>query len=363
MRGFIKILESIIASIIIISAITFFFSFSRPSESRQTESNYVLPALQKSGLLDEYITNNDVTSMTQTLKNMLPPSVDFSVEISGIPNPEIKIACVCTDAEESDFVNRLSPLDFPYLSRTLHIRIENGNGDPFDYDNFRNLAISDANILFFPAYRVFSTVPPAIDKKSEIELLKDFLQRGTLFMVANLQEAEVNDGVMDNLFGLEWHGQAAKTGEFHDIVDTNMVSYTIAKYYAALGGDKSDGFDKGFPPGGENKIPSDDRSIVVHNSEKSSMVKINKVGSKGRTVWFINYDTACSPPPPCPPNVQKMNRLLKASMLWASGERYSMDPQFKRIPSLGTLRQYTYTHVLDGSEPLAVSLKIWNVFY
>lgn len=345
MKGFIKILESIIASIIILSTATFFLSFQKPSGAQQTQFEHILAALQKNTSLTDYIKSNDITALNTTLKDMLPKTVDFSVTISGIPNPVIKIACVCTAAEKSSLISRMAPLTFPYKSRTLEIRIDNGN--------LNDMADSNANILFFPAYRTFTS--------SERATLRTFLQKGTLFMLADLEQSQINDGVMDQLFGLSWGTLGAANGVFADIDNLGAASYRISRYYFTLGGGRNDIFTPKIPPVlTKNKITVDDRTIVGHPSglPQTSLVKINQP-SIGRTVWFVNYNPTL---PPANPNTE-MARLFKASMLWASGERYRMDPQFKIIPPAQTYKQYNYIGVLDGFEPFEISLKIWNIFF
>lgn len=351
MKGFIKILESIIASIVILSAITFFFSYPKPSTAEQTQFNYVLAALQKNGSLNDYVKSNDAAALNTTLKDMLPATADFSVEISGIPNPVIKIACVCSDVQETEIISRLSPLVFSYRSRTIEIRIDNGNSG-----DFSEMANSNADILFFFSPRTFT---PA-----EQNQLVRFLQNGTLFMIANLGEGDVDPSnpnvVMDDLFGLAWDGAlpGGSVGAFVDTTHPDSVSYRISRYYSSLAGDKNHQFNFIPPEPTKNNIKADSRTVVAGPVPllQKSIVKINEIGSRGRTAWLRDYDAGG-------PDGTELNRLLKAIMLWASGERFGMDPQFKIIPEPQSYRQYNYIGVLDSFEPFLVSLKIWNVFF
>jgi len=358
MKGFIRILESIIASVIILSSITFFFSVQKPISDQRTQFNYVLATLYKNGSLSDSITSNNIAALNTTLKDTLPPTVDFSVEISGIPNPVIKIACACSDADESTLSSRLSPLVFTYRSRTLEIRIDNGNF-PVDGD-LSTLINANPNILFFFGPRTFT---PA-----EQVILKNFLQNGTLFMIADLQEADVDsanpDVVMDDLFGLAWReGGLAANGEFLDTENHAFVSYKISRYYAALGGSITDTFrfTKQNGPVRLNHVDIDDRTIITDKNglgiKDFSYVKINTIESRGRTVWFAGHETTNAA------EVERLDRLLKAAVLWASGERYSMDAQSNIIPAVQSFRQYNYIGVLDGFEPFMAALKIWGVFY
>lgn len=347
MRGFIKILESIIASIIILSAATFFFSFQRAPDG-QAKFNYAIAALQKNGSLNDYVNSSDAGALNTTLRNMLPPTVDFSVEISGIPNSVTTVACVCSSSEKDDLISRLGSLDFRYRNRTLHIRVDNGN--------LNDMATSNANVLFFFGPRTFA---PA-----EQTLLRKFLDNGTLFMLANLEQADVDPAnpsvVMDDLFGLEWDGDIVGTGPgtFSNAENPGTIAYIISRYYGSLGGSRTEAFNFHTPEPDMNKIKTDSRTIIVDSGRPKSLLKINKeiIGNRGRAVWLRNYDPGAADGP-------KINNLLKASVLWASGERYRLDPQFKIVPAGQPFRQYSYIGVLDEFEAFLVSLKVWNVFF
>src|SRR3989338_3109322 len=113
MRGFIKIIEAVIASIILLTAMTFFFSaeakYPRWGASlMQAEARDALAALNKSGAMNNFIENaykDDAArqtakeGMTGMLEAMLSGSTDFSLEIRGLPDPKINIICVCSQTE------------------------------------------------------------------------------------------------------------------------------------------------------------------------------------------------------------------------------------------------------------------------
>ncbi len=354
MKGFIKVLESVIASIMLISAMTFFFSFQKPPDARRLQFDYVLPALQKNGTLNASVLNNDADTLNAALKAALPSTVDFSVEVSGIPNPAIKVLCACTDAQQSTIAARMSPLTFVYKKRTIEIRISNG-----DYGadgDLQKLVESnpDADVLLFYGYQ--SLAP-------EKSLLQNFLENGTVFMLSDLYQTQAEDGVMDDLFGLSWDEtlSSSPSGDFADRENMRKTSYRIFRYYTELGGDRTDNFAVFAATVGKNQIRLDENTIVGYplgNPQEmtGSLVKINRAGSRGRTVWFADYDSAGA-------EGAKINRLLKGAILWASGERFGMDPRFKIVPSSYDFSQHSYVDVLDNSEPFLITLKIWNVFY
>ncbi len=348
MKGFIKIMESVIASLVILSSMGFFLSFHRPNGGYDAQFDYALAALQKNATLNRTIMQNDVNTLNSILSGMLPATVDFSVEVSGIPNPVIKIMCACTDQEQSALIGRLSSLEFTYKRRNTEIRISN---EGYAGGGLEGLMGSnpDADVLFFFGYE---------DLNSKKPLLQSFLENGTIFMLSDIAQSQAGDGVMDGLFGLEWDSGVPNSpnGDFADKDNAWSASYRIFRYYTALGGRDNDNF-KDFSTNG-NKIKLDGRTVVgpPAGNPAGSFVKVNEIGSYGRTVWFAGYDSLG-------PNAADVNRLLKAAMLWASGERFSMDPRFKIVPSLQEYSQHSYISVLDNSEPLAITLKVWNIFY
>ena len=87
MKGFIKIFEAVVASIIIIATLTFFTKPLSVSDwktaSLQIQSQDILASLHKSGILAEAIFKNDTDILNKKIAEMLPNTVDFSLEISG----------------------------------------------------------------------------------------------------------------------------------------------------------------------------------------------------------------------------------------------------------------------------------------
>ena len=117
-----------------------------------------------------------------------------------------------------------------------------------------------------------------------------------------------------------------------------------------------------------NKIHMDDKTIIKSlggGPAAISLVKINKEihkNGKGRSVWFADYDKSCPPAPaPCT-RVERLNSLLKSAVLWASGEKYKMDPPFKSVPTVESSNSYSYFDIIDGFEPFEISLIVWKIF-
>jgi len=127
-----------------------------------------------------------------------------------------------------------------------------------------------------------------------------------------------------------------------DTENQENVSYRIAKYLKNISGlSESTVFDFS-----ESGIGADSKTIV---GSTRSFVKANydiKNGN-GRAVWFSGRFLS---------NENKW--LLKAMILWASGESYSMDLYEKTVPKYYTRIKY----ILSGSEDYAIDMKLWTVF-
>lgn len=345
MKGFIRLLEAIIASIILIASISYFFI---PAPSRSPWEDTVLSmraketlmALEKSGKLSGYVRTNDVASLNSDLKKMLPPSIEFSAEVRNIPNDIIFVECWCTGQEKADMEALLAPLTFAYRNRQIEIRIR-------QLDSPASIN-SQTNVLLIVGYESLNSYRQQLDT---------FLGRGgTIFMLSHLSENQVNDGYMNSVFGLAWTGSSGGSGTFYDTASPPRISYRIAKYYGALKRQDPAGASFGFSGGGVNQIAVDSKSVIV-SPAGNSYVKANEfvVNNRGRTVWFSGYEYTQDGS-----QAQDLKNLTKAAVMWASGEKYRMDPFLKSPgPAFSESRIFSS---LDG-DGFELALIFWKVFF
>lgn len=339
MNGFVRLLESIIASVILLSSLSFFVSFP------QLETNWndvILQDIGKDALAVAELTEdlkgavryNNLVLAENIFLSVLPKNVGFSMEVSGIPNPVIFIGCNCTQTEINDLENRLDPLDFSYKGRNISIRVE-------------NVQITDirpeTNILFIFGYKDLGLLKNSIN---------DFLEGGgTIFMFADLTQDVVNDGVINSTFNLSWEGTAMLgSGTFLDSSNPDRVSFRIKKYYDNISDDGSLAFYNfhtllaSYPV---NRIRTDTKTVII-DDQGLSIVKTNSGVEKGsgRTVWFAKYDG------------NDNDELLKSMIMWASGERFNLDMQPK---TFGKKNVKMKTFIYDR-DPYIFSLTLWNIF-
>ncbi len=103
MRGFVKILEAVIASLLILGSLSFLYSFRlREQEwgraAMETLARDAIFVLEKSRAISDALLGNE-SKINNLLANLLPPSVMWRVEIRGLPKDRIRIGCACTKSE------------------------------------------------------------------------------------------------------------------------------------------------------------------------------------------------------------------------------------------------------------------------
>jgi hypothetical protein len=337
MKGFIKILEAIIASVIILTALTFFFNTRLPESNwgdalLKVRTDDALAALVKAGVVQQAVANTDPGVINNVLLdpelNIMPITLGYSVQVNGIPNPVIYIGCNCTQADMNTLQNLLAPHSFTYKGRNIELRFE------FEgIDSIRN----ETNILAVFGYT---------DLNQSAQKLSRFMERdGTIMIIGDLTQAQVNDGYINNTFGLKWvSGSRTNSGSFYNSADEELTSFRVAKYYSEITG-ASDNF--GFS--GSATIEVDYRTVVADENTAFSLVKINRDVAKGhgRTVWMATPD-----------NDQQTRDMLKASVMWASGETFRLDTSAKTPAP----NRFQSSAIVYDSDPYEVVLTVWKVF-
>lgn len=338
MKGFVRILEAIIASIILLTSLTFFFTSPPQADDwgkviLQNLGKDALAVADISGNLKPSVNNNNATTLTNFFSSFLPKSVAFSTEISEIPNPVIRIGCNCTASQITDLEGRLSPLNFVYKNRNISIRVEN-----VSIAGVRN----DTDTLFLFGY---------VNLNPYESTLKGFFQNGgTVFMLADLTEPFVNDSILNETFGLSWNNSLMQSGSgtLYQAGDARRVSWRIRKYYRNTTGSEPGVFASFHQGGGVNKINLGANTIVQDNNPfGGSLVKVNSgvENGNGRTVWFADYNSG-------------NDALLKAAVMWASGESFMLDAQ-PQFPG----RENAKVHLLVyDRDTYVATITVWNVF-
>lgn len=392
MKGFIKMIEAIIASVILLTSLSYFFSIDDLNLQwnralLETEANDLISCMENSGLLWEYVRENNVSGMNEYIEDKLKMNIEFSINIEGIPKPIIRLGCYeCSEEQVNETRQRLMPgssevSDYFLLdNREIQIRV-NSTADLSDtYDL----------ILFY------DSVPSD---------LGDYLEDGgNAIYMKNLSSSQ------EDYFDLEWSGASnTQTNSFFNTENASFVSEKISIYFkkvpfradddfyiqrdrcdVSYGSDYinvssctsennlevgdiftvngfdievvdidesadlriiDDSYEFLLTATEENKISVDNKTIV---NNTNSIAKINDLGY-ARTAWIIEY----------PVEYSDFNQLFKSLILWTSGEDFLFDwidfrrGQRKLIPN-------DYETVFETSstpQPFKVSLDVWYVFF
>ncbi len=311
-KGFIKVVEAVVASIIVLASLTYFFGYYvRPSEwsnaQIKLQSQDILNTIQSSGHLEAYMKNVDADAydnLKTVMQNMVSDQVGFAIDIIGAPSPLISIACVeCDDiddgiSEESSLRNRISPFDIGNTMRGRNIRlavtkktIDEVSNAPRDYD-----------IMFIYGY-------PNDLTAEEITKIKQYLAKdGNVILFGD--NTDNLDGVFD----------------FSSEIDPTKLAY----YYSDISG--------GGSPGG----------VATSGNEYE----------EGRAVWIDYYSN-----PSDNPN-ELGNNLLQSVIMWTA-EDFSIIPEpvfTLTLPKTFFRTFYSVSTVNNAFDMYKVSLTLWYIF-
>lgn len=344
MKGFIKTFEAIMASVIILVSLTYFFT-ATPRTSGwgdaflQTEVEDALVILHKSGELSDFVKNNDAEGLNTRLKEMLTKTIDFSPVVSGTPKTDIYISVIGDTNDENNLKAMLGDT-LCYNSKTINLYITEASWDNID---------PETNIIFLFGYE---------DLSFQIDKVNEFLRNSTtIFMFGDLGWGQVNDGILNNLFGLTWDdvGVPSSTGNFHEYENPNITSFRISNYLRkSCNNSRSIDFNGFYTT---SRIQINDKTVVESNDQLSSFASINEyvVDGKGRTVWLNGYDFLSTGE-----NIEILNNLTKSIIMWASGESYKMNyPYEKSIPDVYS----TASFIVPGEESYEVKILFWRILY
>ncbi|KHO47575.1 MAG: hypothetical protein QT00_C0002G0229 [archaeon GW2011_AR5] len=355
MKGFAKIFEAIVASIILLASLTFFFTpnvqkSEWDSTSLQIMAEDALESAYLNGTLARFVKTDNTTQLNAFFSEMLPKTVDFSIEVRGIPGKTINIACIgCSQTNLDDLSAIIANKDFTYKKKNTSINIQT-----------LDLATQDvpegAGILFF-----FDKSKIAVHQTK----INDFLDTGGgVFLLSSLDSTDVGNTPIGNTFGLTWSGGTSNLqGRFEDvdggIFNSNKPSHFIARYYANIStrhlpNVQTDPFSVFVSTGIGYQADGKD---IVKTPDSRSYVRSNQIG-RGRTIWLNDYNRVDHTCASCGPT-RDTDNLTKAGIMWVSGERSKLD-MIEKTPAPVNFKSSIF--VFDG-DVYIVDLTIWRIFF
>jgi len=220
MKGFVKTIEVVIASVILLIVINQFIirvqhePWSKLFIQRSLEDFLCV----EENKINNYVMNNDYESFHKDLEYWMNGPYDFSIKIKDLPKPIVKVACICDSEDEEKLKSMLEPMEFNYNGRYTNIRL------------IRNDSINNINFNENPDIFVY------FDKskfKNDIDSITKKLNRGKgVLLISNLTNESITDPNFSNIFGFSvGSGSSSGNSEFYSISKPNLVSYRISKIF------------------------------------------------------------------------------------------------------------------------------------
>lgn len=408
MKGFVKVLEVIVAVSIMFTFVYSYFVIdiytdeSWPSAMNKVEASDLLNSLYKNGTLEEAVMSNNYERLEDMTRNVLPLDMDYRYYIKGIPKRTINITVIGSSQQAKKLENMVSPLEFNFKNRSITINIKNAtyfdNSSDislfFGYENYTlskeksfSYLSNDKAIFLFSDYstgnaldEIFGLEPKSGDattnnvfynisnvsllsyktndyfKSSYIRVntssgLSEFYIRKNSYQLDTDIDQQGKDVVVFN--GNNYTENQSFTVNSENVkvygVDGNQSTTTNGyKEYADIG-ITSDNYNFGdlIDDANTNKINADEKTIVKSTNNFSAVkanYQITDYG-RGRTIWMAGYEKKYS----------DYNQLIKALVLWAAGQEEDFGGITTDKGAGSTLFVYS------NSSIYSVELSIWPV--
>lgn len=349
-KGFIKVVEAVIASIIVLASLSYFFGYYvRPSEwdnaQIKLQSQDILNTMDDK--IVDYMKTGNPSDLRDTIQNMASERIGFSINVVGAPPPRILIACVkCTDDELNDLTNRTDPMSSYQDARGRRISVAINKVSSFA------VVTKDMDIMFIYGYG-------KINSDSERQNIKNYLDAGgNVILFSELTQAQIDDENNDFLktvFGLESVGSNSLVSRFYNPTTSGSATAKVYYYYSAI-------YTANAQPANPLSIDTsnvavDDDTIVYDSS--SSAVHAQKYYGNGRAVWFNYYDK----------DHRTMtngdsNDLLKSIIMW-SAEDFTIVPEpvfTLTLPKSYFTTSYIFSIVNSAFNMYKVKMTMWYIY-
>ncbi len=233
MKGFVRILEMILASVIILGSLTYFFtSYVKPSSwpksEIQIEGYDVLKSLDETNELRTFIMKNNISGFYDRLYGLLPSTVNFLIEVDGLPKPLIKIACNCTQSEKDKLQKMLHTtysLSQPVHFKGMKIRFQILNETSLDEILKHDEQWNDIDVITFFRFQDLSSYERRIQK---------YLERGKgLILVSDIDSSDLNS-FYSKIFNLSWSSSATAVVENYSFSDGQRFKERLEDYFVHL---------------------------------------------------------------------------------------------------------------------------------
>lgn len=370
MKGFVKILETVIACVILLTSLAFFFTIGYKPDYwtenliQQRSMDLLVTAENEIGSTIKLFHSdpNKVSQLNINIRNNLPSNVEYNLIVEGVPKPKISVACIsCSDAIENMLAGNQGE-KLMYKGRQIIISVDSASvsDDLMRYD-----------VILYSNVADFSADPKVIEylsKGKNVMLLGDITGD-------DMSDKDTRDKIED-VFSAYYKGTETSTEQarFHN-AESNYNSFMIDSYVKSAFTEKPDPADPlktlkgrcnspvfGFNGGlSVNPVGISENSTLITNDGKFSRMTISeRYGGMG--LWLAmpsNIDDECS------------KKISQASVMWLSSQGFYMkDANFIAAspPEGVSLQSVSYPIMftngnIENAEFANIRLVIWRVFF
>ncbi|MAH43526.1 hypothetical protein CL614_07475 [archaeon] len=357
-KGFIKVVEAIVASIIVLASLTYFFGYhiepsDWPDSQLKIQSRDSLNVLDFQEGLEKYMQSGDAVDRDNLrihIDSMVSERIGFAINIIGAPNPVISIACVyCNEnegliGEKEAIENRTDPFStisgYDMRGRKLRVAVDN------------KYAITDINeadekydIMFIYGY---PDIGFTVDERTEI---KEYLENGGNVILFGPLDGITSDddSFIQDVFGISsFSGNSVIRSSFVDEVnDAGTSASKIYYYYYNLTG-------RSVLANFNLNANNVDKNInTITHFDDTASIQVNEY-ENGRTAWVNSYDRSD----------RNVNSLLQSVLFWLAEDfEIIPTPQFTlTLPSNFFKTYYLMSSIEDSFNMYKVGLTMWYIF-
>lgn len=395
-RGFIKIIEAILAAFLLFFILVFISSVEEKKEDYELSllamiGRDALASLDRVGILRNLISKNDVNGLRSEISRVIPSNARVDIEILYLEKNVIKIGCNCSYEERERFKRMLSISylqDASFYFRGRNIRFEIIENSSLD-------KMRDANIIVFFGCRNLSNYYNYLNEGKSFLMISNVACENNLFnltpklgsgnrFVINLNSLEpfrIGEYFVDTSIrvynnSLFWTRTSSHVLNIY--LDNNSIPYVtydnnqLARYYkgSVINIDatriKIDdivvdfstqrvfadiriidrNYEFYFQP--SMLVDANEKSLLISNGYASSQINyyITKYGN-GRVAWISDYSE----------DRTDINQLLKAIVFWLSEDVKQEEQKDKNYVSV----YYLVSGNFDF-EPYLIKLNLWYIY-
>ncbi len=346
MKGFLHIVEIVIAGILVFIIAVQFMAISLPEFDWQRTKlmllgNDILFTLDKKGI--DWFNSTEVDS---EISSLLPENILYSLEIRNTFKPYITVGCICDDQEfdildySEDNDGILSPFELNGHQIEFHMR---------KIDPISPIFPHDADVIVSWDYNLTSY---------QAQLMNYLSDAGSFMEIRDLDESDI-DSIHRDILGVVWNESLnVGSGYIYFTPDSSENEfYPIVKYFYHIPNSSGEYFTEphlfsNFLNGEKISQSFLDPKLAImrqYGTNIPACVVNNKALGRGKTIWLSDGDNS----------LEDRKVLIKALILWAAGDVYPVISN--RINNPVTVSMFK---IEDGEmfQPIEIALTLGRLY-